>query len=197
MAEDDLRRNIQLSQLQYFKISQQQYFICSHFTCVYISSVKEGSSTPRVFVREWSGWWMLSESCSLSFYFSAWRPAQKLNKEKTKNKTLESAWSPACPDASRGACEKMEEKESKGNNERTMDGTAERRPTKKKVNLGKTAHCSPLPTPVWPYKQNFPAHLSECLSHTWWAYEAKLRAYEAEFSQDDQISQISSIFKLL
>merc|ERR1711922_132224 len=57
-------------------------------------------------------------------------------------------------------------RKSGGNNERTMDGTAERRPTKKKVNLGKTAHCSPLPTPVWPYKQNFPAHLSECLSHT-------------------------------
>ena len=38
---------------------------------------------------------------------------------------------------------KIEEKESKGKNERIMDGTSERRPTKKKANFDKTAHCSP------------------------------------------------------
>ena len=93
------------------------YFICD-----------QGSFTPRVFGREWSGW-ILSESCWLSFSFSVWRPALKAIT--TKNKNLENAWSPACLDASRRACEKMEEKESKGNNERITDGTAERRPTKK------------------------------------------------------------------
>ena len=117
----------------------------------------QGSFTPRVFARKWSGW-ILSESCWLSFSFSVWRPALKA--KTTKNNNLESAWSPACPDANRRACEKMEEKESKGNNERIMDGTAEQRPTKKKHILARQRNAA-LNRPPYGHTNKISQHICQ------------------------------------